>query len=695
VIVFKAEQRGQSSMSDRTRLREYPRDLTFYMLRADAEALRRLKEHEKLDEIHVQTAGSYSRDLGGYIAGANREKVGATLTRHLVGSTALEIAAEMEALQEAAGVGDAAVEHWVLSWREGEDPTEQFEDVVDTFIDGLGLSNCATLAVIHRDTDNVHVHIEVLKVDPATLQPVAGLSYDINRAHQMLAVLEDRYDWSREERARYAVIDGTMVQDGDRVIGRADAPSKWPDERPARRRNPAVEQPDARQEEAERKVIRTAGPILDCAKDTAELLRMLHHEGIGLRKKHRGYAFWVDGLEVKASVDRTRSRATLMKKFNDLPKVFSTQLLETATQATDPEVAAGARYTLAKQAYVETSNSAAEAFRRATGRYASAGPALRAAKASLVFPAVDAWKAGVLPPDPFEALASVYSAAVLCSRSPGEGGRQKRMDVPGTRSIQSGKWPMYYASEAFGRPPLFVDLGDRVLIVGPRDESAIRKALLLMHLRGFKDLEATGFTRAEMKAAKEYAADLGMNLSEAKRLGKFDAARDAVDAGLKRLRSAAQSMRPPTPVGTRHTAKGPSSDQTSERVGLPSISKPGPANSIKSRDDAGLSSPPARSIDGDGFDEWLRQRREREQADQKRWDSDQSSEAELIRRWQDPNVKDRERDFIAFRLQQSASCLKLIKERLPAPELDKIETAAQRHRDRLKQMGGGMDRLGR
>jgi hypothetical protein len=146
------------------------------MLRADAEALRRLEQHEVLDGIHVEAAGSYSRDLGGYIAGADREKVGATLTRHLVGTTALEIAAAMEALQEAAGVGDAAIDHWILSWRAGEDPTEHFDDVVDTFIDGLGLANCPVLAVIHRDTGNVHVHIEVLKVDPATLLPVAGLT---------------------------------------------------------------------------------------------------------------------------------------------------------------------------------------------------------------------------------------------------------------------------------------------------------------------------------------------------------------------------------------------------------------------------------------------------------------------------------------------------------------------------------------
>jgi hypothetical protein len=61
------------------------------------------------------------------------------------------------------------VEHYVLAWQEGEQPSrEQWQEAVTHTLDALGWKEHQWLAVAHTDTDHFHVHVMANKVHPET-----------------------------------------------------------------------------------------------------------------------------------------------------------------------------------------------------------------------------------------------------------------------------------------------------------------------------------------------------------------------------------------------------------------------------------------------------------------------------------------------------------------------------------------------
>lgn len=61
------------------------------------------------------------------------------------------------------------VEHYILSWQEGEQPTkEQWQEAVTHTLEALGWKDHQWLAVSHEDTGNFHVHVMANKVHPET-----------------------------------------------------------------------------------------------------------------------------------------------------------------------------------------------------------------------------------------------------------------------------------------------------------------------------------------------------------------------------------------------------------------------------------------------------------------------------------------------------------------------------------------------
>ena len=78
--------------------------------------------------------------------------------------------------------------HFVWSWNERESgllTDEQAHAYVGQVIEKLGLSHHRSVAVVHRDTDNLHVHCAVGAVDPGT-----GLAYDRTGLHRKMAWAE-------------------------------------------------------------------------------------------------------------------------------------------------------------------------------------------------------------------------------------------------------------------------------------------------------------------------------------------------------------------------------------------------------------------------------------------------------------------------------------------------------------------------
>jgi len=65
------------------------------------------------------------------------------------------------------------VYHYVLSWRDGDNPsdTQAFDAVTDT-LTALGMQDHQWIAGVHRNTDHVHAHVGVNRINPETLKSV-------------------------------------------------------------------------------------------------------------------------------------------------------------------------------------------------------------------------------------------------------------------------------------------------------------------------------------------------------------------------------------------------------------------------------------------------------------------------------------------------------------------------------------------
>jgi hypothetical protein len=58
-------------------------------------------------------------------------------------------------------------QHWILSWREGEQPTRvQADEAVGMYLAEMGLGEHQAVYALHRDTHNCHVHVAINRVHP-------------------------------------------------------------------------------------------------------------------------------------------------------------------------------------------------------------------------------------------------------------------------------------------------------------------------------------------------------------------------------------------------------------------------------------------------------------------------------------------------------------------------------------------------
>jgi len=199
--------------------------------------------------------------------------------------------AEMVALAQEAKRSKDPVDHWLLSWKEGEQPTHaQCREAVELLKKNLGMS-ASHLAVfaLHRNTDNYHLHIVLNRVHPETLQ-VSDKGWCIDRAHKALAEIVQVQGWEAEQNARYgkassqahtlpildhAAMPSTRARDYENATGAKSA---------------------------ERIAIEQAAPILKAARSWSEV-----HERLGLlemryEQKGSGALVWVGEIAVKASI---------------------------------------------------------------------------------------------------------------------------------------------------------------------------------------------------------------------------------------------------------------------------------------------------------------------------------------------------------------------------------------------------------
>ncbi len=222
--------------------------------------------------------------------------------------------AEMIALASESVHSKMSVSHWLFSWHEGEQPErEQVEEIVDIFLEKMGLTGHQTIYALHRDTDNFHLHIAVNRMSPETGKVVMPFNgFDIREAHKILAIIEQKQGWRPEGNALYAVL-----ENGELVRRRFVKEIK---PQPA-----ALKFEAATGEKSAQRIAQERGhEIIKNAKTWKELHENLSKAGLRFEKKGSGAIIFVGEIAVKASsVDRSFSMGKLVKRLGEfIPGIY-------------------------------------------------------------------------------------------------------------------------------------------------------------------------------------------------------------------------------------------------------------------------------------------------------------------------------------------------------------------------------------
>ena len=240
--------------------------------------------------------------------------------------------AEMLALAQASAHSRDPINHYVLSWQRGEQPTPaQVEDAVDLLLDELGLTDHQVLYGLHADTDNAHLHLMVNRVHPVTRKTVEiNKGFDLEALHRAVARIERAQGWRREANGRYRVqADGTV----ERVrAGGAPAPDGGAD----------PEGPETGR--------RAAAPAIRAAASWADLHRRLAALGMRYARQGSGALVWVGETAVKASrVGRACSLGALERRLGPYQAAPAGLAVRArAPEADRPQTPRGAEYRTAR-----------------------------------------------------------------------------------------------------------------------------------------------------------------------------------------------------------------------------------------------------------------------------------------------------------------------------------------------------------
>lgn len=214
--------------------------------------------------------------------------------------------AEMLALSQEAVRSKDTINHYVLSWQEGEQPCqEQVEEAVSIFMEVLDLKEHQAVYALHVDTDNVHLHLAINRVHPETLRCVEiNRGFDIEAAHKAIALVEHAQGWKREQNGRYQIL-----ENGVPVRGILESHQRKP-------RQPQMNMEHRTGERsAERIAIEEGASIIKRSQTWEELHQGLAERGMRYEKTGSGATIFVGDIGVKASrADRATSFGALQKR---------------------------------------------------------------------------------------------------------------------------------------------------------------------------------------------------------------------------------------------------------------------------------------------------------------------------------------------------------------------------------------------
>ena len=241
-----------------------------------------------------------------------------------------DIFEEMESTARRNKLSSDPVVHAILSFREGEIPTEtQCQQAVEIWAKEQGLEFCQLFWACHQDTDNLHIDIVSNRIDPVNFKPAPmRLSYKANeRAARMIEIEQG---WRIEMSGKFYKVN--QLEDGNFEIV---------EKKKARERSISKKARDHENrtglQSGETIAKNVAAPILFDSVSWEDVHKKLAEVGIKLEKAGSGGVLWIGGQPVKLSVaGRQCTFKNLVKRFGEyVPrdpdidvKEFSPQPLE-------------------------------------------------------------------------------------------------------------------------------------------------------------------------------------------------------------------------------------------------------------------------------------------------------------------------------------------------------------------------------
>lgn len=230
------------------------------------------------------------------------------------------------------------VYHVILSWPGGEHPTDDQAFVCgDHAIASVGMGGHQHVYAIHRDTENVHMHIAVNRINPVSFKAVYP-NRDFYKLDRAMRELELRFGW-RHDKGPYAVFE----RDDQVVVD-------WASEAPETKGHMPSAARDMERHGDQESLFSYARDkprqeLINALGDPALTWQMLHailgKYGLALREKGRGFAIYdttADNLDqaalsVKASdVHEELSKARLVSRLGEFEEA---QITPTAEESYD------------------------------------------------------------------------------------------------------------------------------------------------------------------------------------------------------------------------------------------------------------------------------------------------------------------------------------------------------------------------
>ncbi len=256
------------------------------------------------------------------------EKIAHAGGRNFLSGTHNGQKAEMIALAQESVHSTMPVSHWVFSFKENEQPSrQQVDDLVDTFLEHMGLKEHQAIYGLHQNTNNFHVHIAVNRMHPDTLKVVRpNNGFDIEAAHRVVALVEHRQGWSSEENSRYTVLENGEVTRARREQKLQPRPKAQDFER-------------ATGEKSAQRIAQERGhSIIKNAASWGELHQKLAEQGLRFEKKGSGAIIFVGDVAVKASsVDRAFGMGNLCKRLGEFVPAPAVEEADTPPPPLTPE----------------------------------------------------------------------------------------------------------------------------------------------------------------------------------------------------------------------------------------------------------------------------------------------------------------------------------------------------------------------